>query len=150
MSAAMVSLLAILSGLFLSFQQRPPELPKISPLCGKLVHMERVLKKGSTDKYVAKTSPIPDALLQLFPFHEDEDCCAPASPSAETKTGRAGKFEFHKLAIGDYWLVIHLDDRVLKMAFRYPAARPPDDTCSQAWFAVHDSGRITLMRGHEE
>ena len=118
----------------------------VDGICGKLVSIEHVPDKGTTNSVHEVVKPFEHTRVRLFSPTGSADCCSLSTPLAEVTTGRDGSFQFKKQNPGDYWLIATLGGAEYKLLIRYepPVKKVPED-CSQAMYVL-EKGKFQLRR----
>jgi hypothetical protein len=112
------------------------EAVSVDAICGKLVSIEEVADKGTTNSVHQAVAPIAHTRLRIFSPTGSADCCALTAPVAEVTTGRDGSFQFKKPAPGDYWLVASIGSTEYKLLLRYQPGKKGDAKCSEFLYAL--------------
>lgn len=113
--------------------------------CGKLVSIDKVPEKGTSNSFRQEVKPFEHARVQLFSPTASADCCVLMTPVAEVTSGRDGSFQFKKLTPGDYWLVATLGGTEYKLLIRYQPGKKGATDCSQLLYEL-EKGKFQLRK----
>jgi len=117
----------------------------VDGICGKLVSIEEVPDKGTTNSAHQLVKPFEHTRVRLFSPTGSADCCSLVIPLAEVTTGRDGSFQFKKQTPGDYWVVATLGGAEYKLLIRYEPAKKVSADCSKALYVLQ-KGTFQLRR----
>jgi hypothetical protein len=117
----------------------------VDVLCGKLVQVEKIPKRGVANSFREKTKVIKKAALRLYYRDKDVPCCAQQSAAAEGVSTKNGTFEFKNIATGNYWLVARVGGTDYKLALKYQPDSKHASRCSEMEYTLKD-GEFQLLR----
>jgi hypothetical protein len=117
----------------------------VDAICGKLVSIEDVPDKQTTNSLRPEAKPLPHTRIRIFSPTAGADCCDLITPVAEVTTGRDGSFQFKKPSPGDYWLVATIGHTEYKLLVRYQPGKKPGTECSKFLYAL-EKGKFQLRR----
>jgi hypothetical protein len=117
----------------------------VDGICGKLVSIEQIPEKGTTNSFRQEVRPFSHARIRLFSPTASADCCDLVTPVAEVTTGRDGSFQFKKPEPGDYWLVATIDHTEHKLLVRYLPGKKASAQCSTFLYAL-EKGKFQFRR----
>src|SRR5277367_5055906 len=97
--------------------QRPDRVVTVDRLCGRLLWIR------AADTPQEKVTSLSKTVVRLYRRVGDADCCNGSILTAETLSGRGGKFEFKKVPAGLYWVVMMSQAGEHKLLVRYEPAK---------------------------
>jgi hypothetical protein len=136
----------LLPGLFLSANSTETAEPvSVDAICGKLVSIEDVPDKETTNSLRQEVKPFAHTRIRIFSPTAGADCCGLITAVAEVTTGRDGSFQFKKPTPGDYWLVATIGHAEYKLLVRYQPGMKADTGCSKFMYAL-EKGKFQFRR----
>ena len=81
--------------------------------------------------------------LELYPWEEGIACCRHSHPFFKTFTDKEGTFEFKDVDPGRYWLVVHYQKNVFRLAIALHPEGPASATCEYQLFDIDAKGHFT-------
>jgi len=117
----------------------------VDAICGKLVSIEDVAEKETTNSMRQEVKPFAHTRVRLFSPTASADCCDLITPVAEVTTGRDGSFQFKKPSPGDYWLVATIGRTEYKLLVRYQPGKKGGTECSKFLYAL-EKGKLQLRK----
>jgi hypothetical protein len=142
---AAAALVSVLGFLVSAESADTAEAVSVDGICGKVVAIEEVPDKGTTNSVHEVVKPFEHVRVRLFSPTAGADCCSLLAPVAEVTTGRDGGFQFKKQTPGDYWLVATLGGAEYKLLIRYEPVKKVSADCSKALYVLQ-KGKFQLRR----
>ena len=127
-------LLAVLAG---ARAQSSPKFVNFDQLCGELSFVTPVSGGGMNSELLKNVK------LELYPWEEGIVCCRNSHPFFKTYTDKEGTFEFKDVDPGRYWLVVHYQKKLFRLAIALDPNGPANTACGYQLFDVDAKGHFT-------
>jgi len=81
--------------------------------------------------------------LELYPWEEGIACCRNSHPFFKAVTDKEGAFEFKNVDTGRYWLVLHYQRKLFRLAIALDPDGPANAACGYQLFEIDAKGHLT-------
>jgi hypothetical protein len=116
---------------------------KVDRLDSHLKQEMELPAKGAGNPPTVREIALGKVRVALYPREENVDCCLNLNPFTATTTSRSGKFEFKKVAAGNYWFVAFLGERQYKLPIEYEPSKLPNDTVEYV-YTLNRFGKLVM------
>jgi hypothetical protein len=141
--AAAICLLSLGLGASMSAEGSGQTTTKLSRLCGFVIQERKTGRHRVAEAIEYADFPVNDVTVSLFP-RTSPDCCEGATPVAQVRTKKSGKFEFVKVSLGHYWVVAVVDGKTFKAPVEYIRSKDQIGDCNQFLFTIDKGGNLIL------
>jgi hypothetical protein len=117
--------------------QSSSKIVSFDQLCGELSFVTPV-SGGGMDSVQLK-----NVKLELYSWEEGIACCRNSHPFFRAVTDNEGTFEFKDVDPGRYWLVVHYQKKLFRLAVAIDPDEPGSAACGYRLFEIDAKGRIT-------
>jgi hypothetical protein len=118
--------------------QRPDRVVTVDRLCGRLLSVR------DADTPQEKVTSLSKTVVRLYRQVGDADCCNGSTLTAESLSGRGGKFEFKNIPAGLYWVAMMPQAGEHKLLVRYEPAKGDPTNCSELLYELDEAGHFIL------
>jgi len=127
----------LLAAVVVAPAESSPQFVSFDRLCGELSFVTPIPGGGMDSKELKNVK------LELYPWEEGIACCRNSHPFFKAVTDKEGAFEFKNVDTGRYWLVLHYQRKLFRLAIALDPDGPANAACGYQLFEIDAKGHLT-------